>query len=650
MLLSLSPVLRGAIPILGIVYLSNFLDDWLGILLWQEQVSLAMVGLTVADILLTTSVDGKDRRGAGRTKVPLLDAALALVTLILCGYIVVGYEDIVGSGYLGDVANLAMAAVLICLVAEATRRNAGWPMIVLLATFIAYGLTANKFGGFLQSRSIPAEQLVSYMVFDPNAMLGSALTVVVTTVMAFVLFGSAIFKLGGGELFIGLALSAMGRFRGGAAKTAIVASSLFGSISGSAVANVVTTGIITIPLIKKSGYPAEEAGAVEAVASTGGQILPPIMGAAAFVMANNLGIAYNEVAQAALVPALLFYLCIFMQCHLRAFRRNTRALTEAERPKAIPTLIAGWPFLIPLIVLIVLLFGTTVSPIKSALYATAITVVAAFVKRETRPSWRKLVSILEDAGKGMLSIVPVVALANMLIGILTVTGLSFTLSLGIVGAAGGSLPLLLALVAGAAIVLGMGMPTTAVYIVLATLLAPAMINAGVTPMAAHMYVLYYGALSMITPPVCLAAFAGAAIAGGAYMRTGWEAVRLGLSAFLLPPLFVYSPQLLLAGDTVSVVMAIGLGIVAIVFLAAALEGYLLLSLGLVARLAFAFIAVVLAIAAIRPTDWVTVTAAVAIAIAALFLLRRKERRNRSVVCRIGTGSEEAGIPAVHRDP
>ena len=642
MLLALSPVLRGAIPVLGIVYLSNFLDDWLGVLLWQEQVSLAMVGLTVADILLTTSIDGKDRRSAGRTKVPPLDAALVLLTLGLCGYVVLGYETIVGSGYLNNTVNLAMAGVLICLVAEATRRNAGWPMIVLLATFFLYGLTASRFGGFLQSRSIPAEQLLSYMVFDPNAMLGPALSVVVTTVLAFVLFGSAIFKLGGGDLFIGLALAAMGRFRGGAAKTAVLASSLFGSISGSAVANVVTTGIITIPLIKKSGYRAEEAGAVEAVASTGGQILPPIMGAAAFIMAHNLGVPYNEVAQAALVPALLFYLCIFMQCHLRAFRRNARALTEAERPKAIPTLAAGWPFLIPLIVLIVLLFGTTISPIKAALYATAVTVVAAFVKRETRPGWRKLVSILEDAGKGMLSIVPVVALANMLIGILSVTGLSFTLSLGIVDAAGGSLPLLLVLVAGAAIVLGMGMPTTAVYIVLATLLAPAMIEAGVTPMAAHLYVLYYGALSMITPPVCLAAFAGAAIAGGAYMRTGWEAVRLGLAAFLLPPLFVYAPELVLVGDTIPVVLAIGLGAAAIIFLAAALEGYLVVNLGLITRLLLGLIAVVLGIAVSRATDWAAVLTALAIAAAALVWLRRKRRGRGVPVDRIAGEPKEVG--------
>lgn len=381
---------------------------------------------------------------------------------------------------------------------------------------------------------------------------------------------------------------------------------------------------------------------MEAVASTGGQILPPIMGAAAFIMAHNLGVAYNEVAQAALVPALLLYLCIFMQCHLRAFRRNARALTEAERPKAIPTLAAGWPFLIPLIVLIVLLFGTTISPIKAALSATAVTVMAAFVKRETRPGWRKLVSILEDAGKGMLSIVPVVALANMLIGILSVTGLSFTLSLGIVDAAGGSLPLLLALVAGAAIVLGMGMPTTAVYIVLATLLAPAMINAGVTPMAAHLYVLYYGALSMITPPVCLAAFAGAAIAGGAYMRTGWEAVRLGLSAFLLPPLFVYAPHLLLAGDGVSIAIGVGLSAAAIVFLGAALEGYLVLSLGLVARLILAVIAVVLGIAVTRSTDWATVLTALAIATAALAWLRRRRRDRPMPVDRIAAEPKKVG--------
>ena len=628
MLIGLSLALRVAIPILGILYLSNVLVDWFGILLWQEQVSLAMVGLAVADILLTTTIDGKDRRNSPQPRPPLLDIALVVVTLGLCSYIVVGYENIVGSGYLGNSVNLTMAGVLICLVGEATRRNAGWPMIVLLVSFIGYGLTASKFGGFLQSRSIPAEQLVSYMVFDPNAMLGSALTVVVTTVLAFILFGSTIFKLGGGDLFIGLALSVMGRFRGGAAKTAILASSLFGSISGSAVANVVTTGIITIPLMKKSGYRAEEAGAVEAVSSTGGQILPPIMGAAAFVMANNLGVPYSEVAQAALVPALLFYLCVFTQCHFRAGHRNARALTEAERPKAIPTLIAGWPFLIPLVFLIVLLFATTVSPIKAALLATIVTFVASFFKRETRPGWRKMVAVLEDAGKGMLSIVPVVALANMLIGILSVTGLSFTLSLGIVDAAGGSLPVLLGLVAGTAIVLGMGMPTTAVYIVLATLVAPALITAGVAPMAAHLYVLYYGALSMITPPVCLASFAAAAIAGGAYMRTGWEAVRFGLSAFLLPPLFVYSPKLLLVGDTVSITMAIIMGGMAIIFLAAALEGYLLVRLGAGARFLMSFIAVLLAVAAIAPSDWATVITALSIAAMTLVWLQRKSRNIR----------------------
>ncbi len=645
---ALSVALRVAIPTLGILYLSNFLVDWFGVLLWQEQIALAMVGLAVADIFLTTSVNGKERSGPHQARPPFVDIALAFVTLGLCGYIVLGYENIVGSGYLGDSVNLAMAFVLICLVGEATRRNAGWPMIFLLAAFIAYGLTANKFAGFLQSRSIPVKQLIPYMVFDPNGMLGSALTVVVTTVMAFVLFGSAIFKLGGGDLFIGLALSAMGRFRGGAAKTAILASSLFGSISGSAVANVVTTGIITIPLMKRSGYPAEEAGAVEAVASTGGQILPPIMGAAAFVMANNLGVSYSEVVRAALVPALLFYLCVFTQCQLRAGRRDARALTEAERPKAIPTLVAGWPFLIPLVFLVVLLFATTMSPVKAALLATAVTVVAAFIKRETRPGWRKMIGILEDAGKGMLSIVPVVALANMFIGVLSVTGLSFTLSLGIVDAAGGNLPLLLALVAGAAIVLGMGMPTTAVYIVLATLVAPALITAGVAPMAAHLYVFYYGALSMITPPVCLAAFAGAAIAGGAYMRTGWEAVRLGLSAFLLPPLFVYSPKLLLVGDAVSIATAIAIGVIAIVFLAAALEGYMLVRLSIGARVLMSFIALLLAGAVIGAGDQGIVLAALASAAVALFWLQRKKRNSRQASC-LGIESKEVAIAPLDRN-
>lgn len=628
MLVILSTVLRVAIPILGILYISDIAVDWFGLLLWQEQVALMIVGLTASDILLTTTVRGRSRRAAG-TKVPLMDLALAAATLGLCTYIVIRYESIVGAGYLGDPLNLAIAVALVCLVAEATRRNAGWPMIVLLVAFVTYGLTASHFGGFLQSRSIAAEELIPYLVFDPNAMLGSSLTVVVTTVLAFVLFGSAIFKLGGGDLFIGLTLAVMGRFRGGAAKTAVVASSLFGSISGSAVANVVTTGIITIPLMKRSGYRSEEAGAVEAVASTGGQILPPVMGAAAFLVANNLAVSYSEVARAALAPALLFYLCVFLQCHFRACRRDARALTAAERPKAVPALVSGWPFLIPLVVLIVLLFATTMSPLKAALLSSLITIAAAFLKRETRPDWRRLIGILEDAGQGMLSIVPVVALACMFIGVLAVTGLSFTLSSGIVTAAGGSLPLLLLLVSGVAIVLGMGMPTTAVYIVLATLVAPALIKAGVVPMAAHLYVFYFGALSMITPPVCLAAFAGASIAGAGYMRTGWEAVRIGFAAFVLPVLFVYSPELLLLSDSASAIaLALVLTAVACVLVSAAIEGFLFARLGVVERLVM-WVAAALLGFAVAGSVWhfanLTTVAVVGTVLIVLWTWRRSRR-------------------------
>lgn len=650
MLVILSTALRVAIPILGILYISDIAVDWFGLLLWQEQVALAMVGMTAADILLTTTAAGKSRRIA-QAKAPALDLLLAGVTLALCTYIVVRYESIVGAGYLGDPLNLAMAAVLVCLVAEATRRNAGWPMIALLLAFVTYGLTASHFGGFLQSRSINVEELIPYLVFDPNAMLGSSLTVVVTTVLAFVLFGSAIFKLGGGDLFIGLALSVMGRFRGGAAKTAVLASSLFGSISGSAVANVVTTGIITIPLMKKSGYRPEEAGAVEAVASTGGQILPPIMGAAAFIVANNLAVSYSEVVQAALAPALLFYLCVFTQCHFRACRRDARALSASERPRAVPTLVAGWPFLIPLVVLIVLLFATTMSPLKAALFSTLITIAAAFLKRETRPDWRKLVGILEDAGQGMLSIVPVVALANMFIGVLAVTGLSFTLSSGIVDTAGGSLPLLLLLVAVAAIVLGMGMPTTAVYIVLATLVAPALIKADVVPMAAHLYVFYYGALSMITPPVCLAAFAGASIAGGGYMRTGWEAVRLGFAAFVLPVLFVYAPELLLMSDSfAAIAFAVVLSVVACVFVSAAIEGYLFARLGWGERLALAAVAMLLGFAvtpAWRSADMI-ILAVGAAGLLVLWTWRRSRKSAADVQCALApieaSGGRDVSLP------
>lgn len=626
MFLAVSSTLRIAIPVLGILYISDIAVDYLGLLLWQEQVALAMVGLTAADILLTTTLKGQSRRTDGM-RPPLYDLILAAAALGLCGYVAFAYESIVTAGYFGEPSNIAVATAIIALVAEATRRSAGWPMIGLLALFFVYGLSAADWPSFLNSRSIPAVELVTYLVLDPNAMVGSALAVVVTTVMAFVLFGSVIFKLGGGDLFIGLTMSVMGRFRGGGAKTAVVASSLFGSISGSAIANVVTTGIITIPLMKKTGYKPREAGAIEAVASTGGQILPPIMGAAAFIMANNLGISYAEVALAAVVPAGLFFLCVFAQCHYRACKRGLRGLTEAERPKAASVLRNGWPFLLPLPLLTMLLFATTMSPLKAALVASVATIVAACAKRETRPGLRQLIAVLEDAGQGMLSIVPVVALAGMLIGVLSVTGLSFTLSFGIVEAAGGNLALLLALAAAAAIVLGMGLPTTAVYIVLASLVAPALIRAGLEPISAHLYVLYFGALSMITPPIGLAAFAGASVAGSNFMATGWEAARIGLAAFLLPVLFALAPELLLHGNSVpAIIGTIALGAMACLYLSAAVEGYLFAPLTLAWRGVVAALSVALGIAVVAPASTAAAAAGSALAITCLVMVLLWRRR------------------------
>jgi len=620
MVVAISYVLRVLIPVIGILFILDIPTDWFGLLLWQEQIAIAILGLSVADIFLTSTLSGKSR---AETKAPLpwYDALLAALALAITLYVGLRYETIVGSGYLGDPLNLALAVAMILMVAETTRRNAGMPMIVLLVTFFLYGLSAGLFPGFLRGRSIELNELIAYLFLDPNSMFGTPLAVVVTTVLAYVIFGSALFKLGGGDLFIGLALSVMGRFKGGAAKTSVLSSSLFGTISGSAVANVVADGIITIPLMKKSGYSPEEAGAIEAVASTGGQIMPPVMGAAAFIMANNLGVSYSEVAKAALIPALLFYFCVYLHCHFRACRIGARPLTAEERPNIKDVLRTGWPFLVPLFLLVGLMFSTALSPLKIALYATLAAVLSAFLKRETRPTLRQLMEILEDAGQGMLSLVPVVAVTGMMIGVLSVTGLGFTLSLGIVETAGGSMTMLLLLTAVAAIILGMGMPTTAVYIVLATLVAPALVKAGITPMAAHLYVFYYGSLSMITPPVCLAAFAGASLAGAGYMRTGYQAMKLGLAAFFIPVLFVLSPDLLLLGSSdAHELQMIVLACLGCVFLSASVEGFLFRTLNWPERLGVAVVAVIQAVAIGMPDGQDTVPSIVAFALSLIFMI------------------------------
>ncbi|MGE3245830.1 MAG: TRAP transporter permease [Beijerinckiaceae bacterium] len=576
--LLLSRTILVALPVTMILFALHIPSDWLGVTLWREHVALLVLSLALAATFIAVpAFAGRSAQEAAAP--PAYDVVLAVLALAVSFRTAWNYEELMSSGYAGisqgAYLNVACSVLMILLVLEAIRRFTGWPLVILSVAFICYGATAEKFPGVFGGRKSDFDSLLLYLNLDTAGLLGAPISVVISVVFAYILLGSALFRLGGGQMFIDLAIASMGRFRGGSAKAAVVASSLFGTVSGSAVANVATTGIVTIPMMKKAGFPPNRAGAVEAVASTGGQLMPPIMGAAAFIMADFLNVPYAQVALAALFPALLFYFAVFVQIHLAARKAGMLPVPAEERPRVSDTLAKYWPFLVPIAALIYFLFFTGLQADAAAIWTTVVIFAAAMVRKETRPDWRKLLEVLEATGRSLLDLIAITGAAGFVIGVLSISGLGFSLSLAIVQLSGGNIAVLLALTAFTALVLGMGMPTTAVYILMATLIAPALVKAGINPFAAHLFVLYYGVLSMITPPVCLASFTAASIARAGFMDTGWQSVKLGFVTFLVPLLFVASPALLLQGDSkVEIVRALVTGFAGCVFVAAGFEGFL----------------------------------------------------------------------------
>jgi TRAP transporter 4TM/12TM fusion protein len=406
-------------------------------------------------------------------------------------------------------------------------------------------------------------------------VFGTPMQIITTVVVAFVFFGNALFKSGGSAFFTDISMALMGRYRGGPAKISIMASSLFGTISGSVVANVVTTGVVTIPLMKRGGFRPQLAGAVESVASTGGQLMPPVMGIAAFLMAEFLQVPYTAVALAALLPAVLFYLALFIQADLEAAREGLSGVDDSQIPNAWTVLKAGWHFPIPFVVLIGALFWLNYEPETAALLATASVIVASVVFgfNGKRLNVQDFYAILRDTGLTVIDLFMIGAAAGAVIACLNYSGLGFSLTLALVHLSGGNLIGLLVISAIACIILGMGMPTVGVYILLATLVAPALIEMKIEPMAAHLFILYFGCLSMITPPVAIGAFAAANLAGADPMKTGFEAVRFGWLVFVIPFLFVFSGTLLMNGNPALIALDFAVATVGVWFGAAGVMGY-----------------------------------------------------------------------------
>jgi TRAP transporter 4TM/12TM fusion protein len=555
-----------------------------GLVLFTEQYVASI--LAVAFLLLFLAVPA--RKGQSQAVPPWYDILAGVAGFVAAGYISVRFVELGTQMFFAPLDGLIAAIVVVVLSLEGIRRTVGWPLVIVVLVFIVYGLFGHLIPGVLKARPSGAQQLAYYLAFDSNAILGTPIMVAATIVIAFVLFGNLLMATGGSAFFTDIALATMGRYRGGSAKIAVAGSALFGTISGSAVANVVATGVVTIPMMKKSGYPPHQAAAIESVASTGGSLMPPVMGAAAFLMAEFLQISYGQVMLVALVPAVLYYAVLFVVADLEAARNGITRVEEGMIPRALSVLKDGWYFPLPFGVLIYTLFWLNRRPEEAALYSALALLICAILfgyKRE-RPSVAAVFDAVRQTGLGVLDIVMICCGAGIVIGVLSVSGLGFGLTLTLVGIAGKSLFVLLLLAALISIVLGMGMPTVAVYVLLAALVAPAMVEAGVLPEAAHLFVLYFGMMSFITPPVAVAAFAAASIAKADPFRTGFTAMRFGWAAYIVPFLFVYSPELILIGRPEKIAFDIATAFAGIWLISAGFVGYALRPLGAVARASF----------------------------------------------------------------
>ncbi|MGP5326423.1 TRAP transporter permease [Vreelandella titanicae] len=518
---------------------------------------------------------------AERARNSWLEAAnLVCAAVIFCVgfYVALFYPSIsMEAPYLPDWL-IATSAVLFIALMLNLPASAGIGILSVVLIFLVYGLFGHLVPGELQSRQTTPSELVVYLAIDANGMLGTALKVAVIIVIPFLLFGQLLARCGAADFFNDIALAGMGRFRGGPAKVAVTASGLFGSISGSAVGNVVGTGVVTIPMMKRAGFNPAYAGSVEAVASTGGQLVPPVMGAAAFIMADFIGVDYSTVMMAALPSALLYYLAIFINVDFYAAKRNIRAVEASQIPSCWHSLRQGWHFLIPFVVLFYTLFALNMRPERAAVLAalTLLAVSLIFGYRDRRIALGDIWSVVASAGAAASGLVIVCAAAGLIIGVLNLSGLAFNLTLHIINASGENVFLLALITALISIVLGMGMPTVGVYILLATLVAPALVEVGISVISAHLFVFYFGLLSMVTPPVALASFAAANIAGagaGAW-STSIAAMRLAWPAYVVPFLFLFAPSLILEGSPMQVTWALGSAIMGIYMVTAGIVGYM----------------------------------------------------------------------------
>lgn len=517
----------------------------------------------------------------------VLNFLMSIGALAIGVYIFTNYIELTVSLNSPNTWTLVTGVMIILLTLEASRRVMGWGLPIISIVFLVYAFMGEYLPLMFAHSGFSFERIITQVGLSNEGLLGIPLGVSASYIILFVIFGSFLERSGAGQLFIDLAMALVGRFRGGPAKVAVVTSALFGSISGSPSSNVVTTGVLTIPLMKKAGYKPEYAGAVEAIASTGGMILPPVMGTVAFLIADFLQISYAEVALAALLPALLYYIAIFIMVDLQAARIGSKSKNsfEFEAPNIKKVLKEKGHLSLPLFLLIYLLFVKEATPFASAFWSIVTIPAFSFLRKETRMSLRDTMEALQQGVRLSLIVAAATACAGIVIGVINMTGLGLRFSGLLVDLSGGNLILLLVLTMLASLIMGMGLPPVGSYLLLAILAAPALTNLGIDPLAAHLFIFYYGTLSVITPPVAVCSYAASALAGADPTKTSLVAVRLGLIALIIPFMFVLGPSLILKGSILSILLSTCSAVIGTIALAIALEGYLKDQIGLGTRIA-----------------------------------------------------------------
>ena len=514
----------------------------------------------------------------------LLDWILTASSLAVGIYILMTWESRVNRvSPILSALEIIVGVALTLLVLEASRRCTGNFLAITALVFLIYAKIGPYLPGILRHKGYSWHRVLSTLSFAETGIFGNALNISSTFVVLFVLFGAFLNASNGGKLFIDISYSLTGSSRGGPAKTAVLSSLLMGTISGSPVANVVTTGTFTIPLMKTAGYTSEEACAIEAVASTGGQMMPPVMGAAAFLVAEYIGIKYGELCIAAFIPAMLYYLAIFVIIDFISIKKGLAGLDRSQLPVLKQAFASGAHLFIPIGVLIATLMSGF-SSMKSVFYSIIVLIIVAQFRADTRMSLDTFLKGLQD---GIQSAVPVAvscAAAGIIVGIVNLTGLGVKFSSSLISLSNGSIPIALFLTMVASIILGCGLPTTAVYIILASLAAPALIQMGVSPLAAHLFVFYFGCISTITPPVALTSYAAAGIGDANPSKTGVKAFTFGIVAYIVPFMFVFSPALLLRGEPLLIITSLISATVGIIILSTSVAGYLLTDLNMPLRI------------------------------------------------------------------